>query len=483
MNALWAGGAAMAELLVRHPSGYSAERSYILDVVLGEFLGMTFETVVEDRQDVLITSASDASAGELRLADVLFRTEPDSWLTAASLPRLPVPLWPVPPDFVAPERLSGGVLPVLYSAGNPEERFLQRSDRQISLDLDLLGSAFFLLSRYEENCPVERDAHGRFPASHSVLAASGMLERPVVNDYVEILRGSLQVLFPGVETRRYSYRPRVSHDVDKVFLTRDMGWWSVLRNSLGDVARRRDPALAAKRLVSRAYSGSGNYDYEPTNTFDYIMDCSDRKGIKSCFYWITEPGPRKFDPDYSLDMPWIREVIQRIAERGHEIGLHGSYSSHDRPDKIRDELARLMETAGELGVSQESWGSRQHYLCWDAGSTWRHLDAAGLRYDSTLGFPESAGFRCGVCYEYPVFDLLECRPLQLRERPLVAMDVSLLGGPYMGLDANEALNRIRGLSDQCRRFGGEFTLLWHNDKLVHARDRRLYEKVLNVICD
>lgn len=473
----------MAKLQVRHPPGYSAERRYSFDVVLGEFLGVSFETVAEDRQDVLITLQSGEPRGELRIADVLFCTERASWLTAESLPALPLRRWEVPDAFVPRGRLSGDAVPILYSGDKQEQGLLQWSDLQISLDLDLFGSAFALLSRYEEHCPGLRDSHGRFPAARSMLAASGMLERPVVNDYVEILRRCLELLFPGIATRRHSYRPRLSHDVDKVFMTRGKGWHSVLRNSLGDVVRRRDPSLAARRLIARAHSGHGSYGYEPTNTFDYIMDCSERKGIRSCFYWIAADGPGKFDPDYSLDMPWIRDVIRRIAERGHEIGLHGSYFSHDRPEQLKTELARLVETAENLGVNQEGWAGRQHYLRWDAGSTWRYLDAAGLRYDSTLGFPESTGFRCGVCYEYPVFDLYAGRRLQLRERPLVAMDVSLLGDAYMGLGASDALERIRELSDQCRRFGGEFTLLWHNDRLVHARDRRLYEKILNVICD
>jgi peptidoglycan/xylan/chitin deacetylase (PgdA/CDA1 family) len=473
----------MTELQVRHPPGYPAERSYSFDVVLREFLGVSFETIAEDRQDVLVTSRSGESGGELRIADVLFRTERASWLTKESLPVLPLRRWLVPDDFIPRDRLSGDALPILYSGDDQERGLLQWSDLQISLDLDVFGSAFFMLSRYEEHCPGPRDSHGRFPAARSLLAASGMLERPVVNDYVEILRRCLELLFPGIETRRPDYRARVSHDVDKVFTTRGKGWPSVMRNSLGDVARRRDPSLAVRRLIARAYSGGGNYDYEPTNTFDYIMDCSERRGITSCFYWIAEDGPDNFDPDYSLDMPWIRNVIGRIAERGHEIGLHGSYSSYDRPEQLRAELARLVEVAGKAGADPDGWGGRQHYLRWDAASSWRHQDAAGLSHDSTLGFPEAAGFRCCVCYEYPVFDLHESRPLQLRERPLVAMDVSLLGDAYMGLDANDALDRIRVLSDQCRRFGGEFTLLWHNDRLVHARDRRLYENILDVVCD
>jgi hypothetical protein len=35
-----------------------------------------------------------------------------------------------------------------------------------------------------------------------------------------------------------------------------------------------------------------------------------------------------------------------------------------------------------------------------------------------------------------------------------------------------------GLKRACRRYGGEFALLWHNSRVVTAQERDLYEAVL-----
>ncbi len=106
---------------------------------------------------------------------------------------------------------------------------------------------------------------------------------------------------------------------------------------------------------------------------------------------------------------------------------------------------------------------RQHFLRLDIPLTWRNHEAAGLDHDSSLGYADQIGFRAGTCREYPLFDLLESRPLRLRERPLIVMDATLFG--YLGLGLDEAASRTRTIVDACRRHRGDAVLLYHNDSL------------------
>jgi hypothetical protein len=113
--------------------------------------------------------------------------------------------------------------------------------------------------------------------------------------------------------------------------------------------------------------------------------------------------------------------------------------------------------------------------------SWQIWKDAGLDYDSTLGFADHVGFRCGTYHEFPVFNLSTRSPLRLRERPLVAMDTTLLAPQYMALRPEQAIEWIERLSSTCRRFGGTFSLLWHNTNLVQAWQGRLYLKILEAI--
>jgi hypothetical protein len=466
----------MTDLLIRHPLRYSAERAYIFEVMCGEFLGLEFETIPEVRDDVSI-SFPDTDA-ELHIADVLFQTLDADWLQPQSLPVLPLEQWQLPESIAGQVDIESGSVPVIYGRSSGSGYFIARHNDAIDLGLDIFGSAFFMLTRYEEACSVALDEFGRFPASASLAKRAGFLERPIVNEYLEILRVCLQALRPRLAHKPREYQFIVSHDVDRVFDTRGVAWPIVAKNAIGDITKRKDIALAAKRIYSKTISRGGDFRHEPSNTFDFIMDCSEKYGIRSAFYFIVHQGVDGYDGDYDMKMPRVRALLRHIHVRGHELGMHASYGSYDDAAQIAAEFSTLRGIAEEEGVRQSVWGGRQHYLRWVAGTTWQSWEDAGLDYDTTLTFPEEAGFRSGTCFEYPVFNLRSRTALQLRERPLVVMETSLFYERYMSLSGSDALDAIARLSATCRRFGGSFTLLWHNDNLAQRKQKRLYRYAL-----
>jgi len=206
------------------------------------------------------------------------------------------------------------------------------------------------------------------------------------------------------------------------------------------------------------------------------MDLSEERGLQSAFYFMAGRTDQRFDGSYELDDPVISALIRRIHERGHEIGLHPSYGTFREPSLIRAERDTLVRACDRLGVSQERWGGRQHFLRWENPVTWRAWEQADLTYDSSLGYSRHPGFRCGTCYEYPVFDLLAHRRLSLRERPLVVMDMSVIDTD--GVPHRSAIGIVNCLRERCRMFGGQFTLLWHNSRLASSRERRLYRSTI-----
>ena len=468
----------MTDLLIKHPLNYGPERSYILDVICGEFLGLEFAAMPEARDDVSISFPD--SGAELRVADVLFSTPETGWLQSQSLPALPLEQWHLPEDIAASANIGLETVPVLYGKPLEPGNFIAQHNGEIDLSLDIFGSAFFMLTRYEEACSPVLDQFDRFPASASLAARAGFLQRPIINEYLEILWACLRILQPSLLRKSREYALVVSHDVDRIFDTRGAEWPSVAKHAIGDVAKRGDVALAAKRIYSKVLSNGGDFRHEPCNTFDFIMDCSEEYGIRSAFYFIAQQGDEGLDGDYTIDMPWVRGLLRRIHARGHELGLHASYSSYNDPAKVAAELATLQTIAEEENVRQAGWGGRQHYLRWAAGTTWQGWEDAGLTYDSTLTYPETAGFRSGTCFDYPAFNLSSRSPLRLRERPLVVMETSLFDEGYMNLSAKAGLDTIGRFSAACRRFGGSFTLLWHNDNLAQGRQKRLYRNALEV---
>ena len=444
-------------LTVRLPRTYAAEREYAVRVVLEELLGLDVALQIEDRGDTAI----EDGARTLRISDGLFATAADDWLTERSLPVTPLAHVDAPDGH--PERS----IPVLY--GTPA---WERDGDVVELGVDVFGGAFFLLTRYEELVRPDRDAHERFPAAANVAVRAGVARRPLVDEYVELLWLLLRALWPSLQRRERQPRFVPSHDVDWP-LTGDRTTARMLRRATDDVMRARDPATAARRL--RAHLRAADRDLDVNNTFDAIMDASERAGVRSTFFFIT--GRRSpLDGEYSIDDPWIRALLRRIHARGHEIGLHASYTTMLDPEQARTELAALRTALDAEGIAADAVGSRQHFLRFSVPQTWRNLAEAGIAYDATLGFSEDVGFRAGTCHEYPVFDLERRTRLPLREQPLVVMEGAVLDRLQLGHDA--AARTIADLRATCARYGGTFTLLWHNSRLVHRDDLRLYREVV-----
>jgi hypothetical protein len=456
-------------LIVAVPPTYEPERRYILGVVLSEWLGLDWELALDERSDVRVTLAGEAGARHLSLPEGLFATDPAAWLTEASLPPSPLP-W---------REIDGRRLPVLYGARPLPSTVVSEHDDAVRIAIDVLGSAFFMLTRYEEIAVGARDAYGRFPVSSSVADREGFVEVPIVDAYVELLWSALRRLWPRLERRRREFRLALTHDVDDPLASLGRTAPRLARQLAADALVRRDPALAARRVRSWAAMRRGDHRLDPYNTFDFLMAVSERHGLTSGFYFLaTEEASTRNGP-YTLDHPWVRALIARIHQRGHEIGYHAGFETYRDAERTGQEFRRLRTAAAELGVSQAHWGGRQHYLRWENPSTWANWEQAGLDYDSTVGFADRVGFRLGTCHEFSPFHVRERRALRLRERPLIVMDRTLFD--YMQLTPEGAHQAVLEVARECRRAAGTLTVLWHNSTLPMAAQRRWYEALAQAL--
>ena len=463
-------------LLIRHPSGRGAERSYIIDVLLRDFLGLEYIAAPHDASCVTIELSDDSAKRRLELPDAFFSQPAGAWLTEASLPDRPLQQWRPPASSFAGVPMCREQLPIIYGAAR-EGELMTQSEEAGYLGIDIFGSAFFMLTQYQEAVSRERDDFDRFPASASLAYQEGFLERPIVNEYVEILWEVMRSMWPGLQRKARSYRVHLSHDMDEVSLL-GRSWASVLRSLAADLLIRREGRLALQRLRAfvKTRATQQPVERDPYNTFDFIMSTSEQYGLRDTFNFVAAESEDLLDPRYDLQQPWVRSLIHRLYDRGHAIGLHPSINTYKDPALIMREYERLRSVCAEENITQQTWGGRQHYLRWANPTTWQSWEAAGLDYDSSLGYAQHVGFRCGCCYEYPVMNLQTRERLALRERPLIAMESSLLS--YMGCSLRAAERWLRDLIVTCRRFEGDFSLLWHNHMLVGNLAQKTYSRVV-----
>ena len=447
----------------------SSEIKWIQSVIFDQFLGLDLKIEQPNESTFVI----HFEGRTLTLPNVFLKQASNSWLSPSTLPQLPLLQW----DVSATElkvNLVSQIIPVLY--GNPG--FNKDKDGNGFLYLDVIGSAFFMLSRYEEVISQECDLYDRFPGDASIAYKANFLDRPLIDEYVEILWAAIHDLWPSLQRRSRQFKLLASHDVDRPSRFAFCSWLGVLGVMGVEVMKRGNFLLALKGPILRLQSHRKISPKDPYNTFSWIMDQSERYGLQSAFYFICGRTNQKMDADYEIEHPAIQKLLLEIHLRGHEIGLHPSFETYLDPQRLLAEALRLKQICKKLNIVQKYFGGRMHILRWRTPTTMLAWENAEMHYDSTLGHGDMVGFRCGTCHEYSAFDPVEKKELKLRIRPLIVMDRTLLDPMYMNLSHTAALDVARGLKNCCKQFNGNFTLLWHNHAFAEMNQRSLYEAIL-----
>ena len=431
------------------------EKEYVWRVLLKEFLGLEYQMAYDDAVNgYRIQLENDAV---ITFEDHFFGHYPEE--SYAQEEHIPESV-----DSLHHPLLNQPV-PMIYGSDR-----LEVEDQQIACGLDIVGSTFFMLTRWEEHVVRQRDEHGRFPLRASLAYRAGFYQQPIVNQYVELLWNMLNHVDSSLVRKKRSFRVVPTHDIDQ--MRRWRGWGQTLRVPYHNFVIERDTTRGLNNLRNMLQVRLGLRD-DPYDTFDYLMRVSEKFNLQSRFYFMAG-GETKFDNDYQLGQLKVQDLLETIKSRGHQIGFHPSYNSYTRPllwRQERDALAALAPRKITKG--------RQHYLRFEVPTTWQIWEDAGMSVDSSLGYPEAPGFRCGTCYAFPVFNFLTRYTMSLYESPLICSESSVIEHQHLSPAAAE--EAIRRVYEETQRYQGNFVLLWHNSALFteeHTPYRRLYEKIL-----
>lgn len=460
-------------LKIKLPDNFHNEREYIANLVFKYFWNIDYEIIYENRNNVCLM-INDKS---IFIDDSFFQNSVGSWLKNDSMPNLPLNHWDIK-DKEITEFVTDNDLPVIFGKTLDNNSYFYNNNN-IYIGIDVLGSAFFMLARYEEVVNKSRDNYGRFSAYNSIAYKEKFLERPIINEYLEILWYAIQFIAPDLKRKQRSFKIIPTHDVDRPFEFLNLSLYQVVHSLVGDLLKRKNIKLFSDRLKSYIKFKQGNYKADYNYTFDTIMSISEANGLTSTFFFMTAENVSNLDGNYSVVHPYIKSLMQDIVKRGHKIGLHPSFESFKNAELIKNNKEQLDYAIKNNLNKNFNFGARQHYLRWSCPETWQYYEDVGLKFDTTLSFADSIGFRCGICYEYPVFNLLTRRQLSLIEYPLIVMECSGLDERYMKLSINEMYNRCNSLKRFCQKYNGNFVILWHNSRFVKKEETELYKKIIN----
>ena len=359
-----------------------------------------------------------------------------------------------------------------------ESELIDENNNGIYLYMDIISDIFFMVTRYEEIICKEKDSHERFLMENSLAYKFKFIDRPIVNEQIEVFFSLLNTLDKSI-FKKNKWKDKdfvffLSHDIDSIFKYRD----KFITQMGVNILRKKDIKDSLK-CVENYFKSVFDKSIDPFWKFDYLLDIERKYGISASYYFMAG-GETSNDNYYSIQNKALKDVFKRIKDNSSEIGLHGSYNSYNNLNLLKNEK-------NKMGKYSECNGVRQHYLRFQVPDTWNIQQKCNLKYDSTLGYAKYAGFRAGICTPYKPFDILNRKIIDIIEIPLIVMDGTISEAQYMGLSNDEAIKYVKKLINRIIDVNGVFSLLWHNSSLdynsVWKEWINVYEEIVSYCFD
>ncbi len=441
-----------------------AEREYVFSHVFHHRLNLPYKINFDNNFNENTIKLTFPNSSTLEIADILFNFSDSVWLSKESLPLSPLHRHSKDDDLKS----------IIYH-NEIVELFGEKKDYIFinnRITLDIFGSIYFLLTGYEEYVITDLNEFGNFPSSKSVFKKNSIYDRPLADEYIEILYYYINTRYYSLSRKKEFFQFTPTHDIDRAFKYHEKSFGSHLKSSFGDLIKRRNLKEFGKRNCSFFYNGKN----DPFNTYKFILDLSEQHNLKSIFFFKNTQTNTEFDSIYKISSGAISRILKEIHFRNHIIGFHPSYYSYDNPELMKLETDTFRKHLREFGIDQSVDFVRQHYLRYKIPLT-SHLQVAnGFTTDSTIGHWDLPGFRRGTCHSFYIFDIYQKKQLKIIENSLILMESSL---NFISTSRSEQIMYCEHLINICKFYRGNFVLLWHNEYLNNSEERIMYESIIS----
>lgn len=354
-------------------------------------------------------------------------------------------------------------IPFLFEMDDTKD-IITRSEGKVFINYDIVASAFYFLSGWNELVNPAKDEFGRIKFENSIFCKLGIITTPVVNYYFDILNEAIS--FVGKDGRKerwdkFDFGVCLTHDID----TCQSAW---LEGSFSELKKKRVHSIP--KLIMKGLWGKDDWF-----NFSTITNIEKQYNALSSFYFLPQKGKVGAwkNADYNINSKSIQKTISTLLANGNEVGVHGSFGTHNNAENLANDINRINR--------HPVIGNRFHFLMFDPLTTVSVLEKCDIKYDSSLCFAEHIGFRRGTCYPFYLYNFEKDQVSNVIEIPLIVMDSSLSYKKYMGLTTGNAFESVTQIIDEVKKFNGVFTLLWHNtffSDYKYTGWREVYIKIL-----
>lgn len=316
--------------------------------------------------------------------------------------------------------------------------FFQTVDN-FDIRFDIFSCIFYLLSRYEEYLPHDKDVHGRYKSSNSILAKKEFNFSPIAETWLIFLKEELLKINPNLPFKKYEFEYVPTFDIDNAFRYLGRNWF------------RKPPNIFSSNCLPVLF----RQKEDPFDIFDKLLKEIDKYNLNSVFFFLLS-DKYKNDSNVSPVSKKLHAVIKKVSDK--KIGIHPSYLALEK-NILQEEKLQL-----EKITHQTITFSRQHFLKINFPEYYRKIAASGLQTDFSLCYPDVAGFRAGCSRPFYFFDIERDKCTSLIIQPSCWMDATY--EYYQALNNDELRQNFLTIFNQLKKINGILVPIFHNDLLA-----------------
>ncbi|MBJ04370.1 MAG: hypothetical protein CMP65_00515 [Flavobacteriales bacterium] len=348
--------------------------------------------------------------------------------------------------------------------------FFDCESKDSSLPFDVFAASFYMISRYEEYLIYNKDKLGRFPAELSLAFKHSILDVPIVDHWILILKKIITNKFPELIFKDHKFKFINTIDVDSAYSYLDKGFCRTILSCFKDIFFFDFYNLRLRFEV--IFFGKK----DPYDTFNKILTLHKQYKLESIFFFLLS-NYTYYDRNTNFMTKRFNNLINKIYNLCN-VGIHGSFLSSTNYKKLKSEINRL----SKLTKSQVVY-NRQHYINLRLPETYKNLIKNGILHDFTMGYNSHPGFRAGTCFCFNFFDLDLNRSTNLKVHSFAIMDVTLKD--YLLLNPDDALSLIKKIIKSVSEVNGKFISIFHNESLDYSGRwsgwEGVYEDMINFV--
>ncbi|NML20346.1 hypothetical protein HHL16_05650 [Pseudoflavitalea sp. G-6-1-2] len=316
---------------------------------------------------------------------------------------------------------------------------------------DIFAAAFYLLSRYEEYHPHEKDMYGRYAHTNSLAFREGFLHLPLVNIWLDDFRKALQQKFPQLRFKGKNFKCILSYDIDMAYSYRHKGFKRTVGGFAKSLKQGNWQQMKTRWLVLRGKQK------DPFDCFEWLDALHLYCRLKPYYFFLVARKQLGYDKNTPLDVRQFKSLIEYYAA-SYKVGLHPSWQCGDDASLFQQELEWMEEVTDRAIIH-----SRQHYLRFTLPKTYRQILNLGIQKEFSMGYGTINGFRASACSSFYWYDLEKEDATTLMIFPFCFMDANAYY--EQKYTPEQAYAELLQFYEAVKKVNGVLITIWHNSIL------------------